>query len=83
MMPEVFQDRRRNSWLECRKYKSKGKVKSDQVLTSAGSDGWTWWRTSVSVSMEEEEEVGTVRETEERAVVDMCLLKNSLLAEKT
>lgn len=33
--------------------------------------------------MEEEEEVGTVRETEERAVVDMCLLKNCLLDEKT
>lgn len=33
--------------------------------------------------MEEEEEAGTVRETRERAVVDVNLLKNCLLGEKT
>lgn len=47
MMPEVFQVRRRNSGLEDRKYNSKREMKSDQVLTSAESDGWTWWRTGV------------------------------------
>lgn len=33
--------------------------------------------------MEEEEEAGTVRETGERAVIDMDLLKSCLLGEKT
>lgn len=49
---------------------------------------WKLWLNLVedwlfSLFMEEEEEAGTVRETGERAVVDVDLLRNCLLGEKT
>lgn len=77
MVPEVLQVKSRNSWLGCRKYSSRGEMKSCSrlwhlVTALSALGGALVFR----LLMEEQEEAVAARGWE-RAVVDMDLLKNS------
>lgn len=77
MVPEVLQVKSRNSWLGCRKYSSRGEMKScsrlwHPVTALSALGGALVFR----LLMEEQEEAVAARGWE-RAVVDMDLLKNS------